>query len=236
MHKSWILVVEDDADLRDHVLLPGLKASGFEHVRGAGSALEAYRAMLTQSVAVFVLDVGLPDEDGFEVARHVRSASDAGIVMLTGWRKDTIDHVEGLDIGADAYLTKPVDIELLAATIRSVLRRKQQAAPSSGAASEPTWALSSDGWFLTAADGTQIPLTRIERAFLRLLYAHAGQVVERQAIIAALEKESKDDGGDFDPHRIELLVHRLRKKAAKATGEPLPLKTIRGTGYAVAAG
>lgn len=236
MHKSWILVVEDDDDLRDHVLLPGLKACGFEHVRGAASALEVYRTMLTQPFAVFVLDVGLPDEDGFEVARHVRSASDAGIVMLTGWRKDTIDHVEGLDIGADAYLTKPVDIELLAATIRSVLRRKRHAAPAGDEGTEPTWALSSDGWFLTTSDGLQISLTRIERAFMQLLYAHAGQVVERQAIIAALEKESKDDSGDFDPHRIELLVHRLRKKSTQVAGKPLPLKTIRGTGYAVAAG
>lgn len=235
MHSSWILVVDDDEDLREHVLVSGLKAKGFKHVRSASNAFEAYRTMLTQTFSLFVLDVGLPDENGLEVAKHVRSTGDAGIVMLTGWRKSAIDQVEGLDNGADAYLTKPVDIDLLAATVRSVLRRKEALNPKGDASREPAWALSPDGWFLLPPGGAQVPLTRIERAFMQLLFANFGRVVDRDAIVAILAQEASGESADFDPHRVELMVHRLRKKIAKLAGRPLPLSTIRGTGYAVTA-
>lgn len=235
MQNDGILVVEDDDDLRDHVLVPGLRARGFEQVSSAASALEAYRTMLSKPFSAFVLDVGLPDEDGFEVARHVRTAGEAGIVMLTGWRKSSPDQVAGLDNGADAYLTKPVDLDLLAATVRSVLRRKSGGTSGGNPSPEPTWSLSPDSWFLSTSDGARISLTRIERAFLQLLFANIGRVVSREAIIVTLEREGKGEDIDFDPHRIELLVHRLRKKTAKLAGKAVPLNTVRGTGYALTA-
>lgn len=235
MQENEILVVEDDDDLREHVLVAGLKARGFEQISSAASALEAYRTMLNKPFSMFVLDVGLPDEDGFEVARHVRIAGDAGIVMLTGWRRSALDQAAGLDNGADAYLTKPVDMDLLAATIRSVLRRRSGMTSGGKGAPVPVWSLSSDGWFLSTSEGARVSLTRIERAFLLLLFEHVGKVVGREAIIATLEKEGRGDELDFDPHRIELLVHRLRKKTTKLAGRALPLNTVRGTGYALTA-
>lgn len=235
MQNNEILVVEDDDDLREHVLVAGLRARGFEQVSSAASALEAYRTMLGKPFSMFVLDVGLPDEDGFEVARHVRTAGDAGIVMLTGWRRSALDQAAGLDNGADAYLTKPVELDLLAATVRSVLRRRSGLTSGGKATPDSTWSLSADGWFLSTSDGVRVSLTRTERAFLQLLFGHAGQVVGRDFIIATLEKEGRGDDIDFDPHRIELLVHRLRKKTARLAGKPLPLNTVRGTGYALAA-
>ena len=146
-----------------------------------------------------------------------------------------LDQAAGLDNGADAYLTKPVELDLLAATVRSVLRRRSGLTSGGKATPDSTWSLSADGWFLSTSDGVRVSLTRTERAFLQLLFGHAGQVVGRDFIIATLEKEGRGDDIDFDPHRIELLVHRLRKKTARLAGKPLPLNTVRGTGYALAA-
>lgn len=234
MKDQWILVVEDDAEVRDQVLVPGLRQRGFEHVHSAGSAIEAYRGMLVRRFAMFVLDVGLPDESGLAVARHVRSATDAGIVMLTGRRPSKAEQVRGLDAGADAYLTKPIDLELLAATIRSIFRRRTGhpvAVPD-----RATWTLAVDGWTLFTPSGVEIALTDGERVLLSRFFANKGQPVSRDEIIGALHETNAPGHsvGQFDPHRIELLIHRLRKKVAKYASESFPLNTVRGEGYVFA--
>lgn len=229
--EHWILVIEDDPEMRDEVLLPGLRSRGFKNVMGVGSAIETYRSVLTRNFALFVLDVGLPDESGFTVAKHLRAATGAGIVMLSGrWRART-DRVHGLDEGADAYLTKPVDIELLAATMRSLLRRNAQS-PAQPAVAAPAprpsgWHLDMDGWDLVSPSGARIRLTLAERLLIDQLAANVGSPVSRDAIISRLTQNIHD----FDPHRLEMLVHRLRRKILAGTKESLPLTTVRGLGY-----
>jgi DNA-binding response OmpR family regulator len=234
MKDQGILVVEDDAEMRDQVLVPGLIRHGFEHVHGVGSAIEAYRGMLARRFSMFVLDVGLPDESGLAVARHVRSATDAGIVMLTGRRPSKAEQVLGLDAGADAYLAKPIDLDLLAATIRSIFRRRP--GHSAAATDRATWTLAADGWTLFTPSGVEISLTQGERVILSRFFANKGQPVSRDEIIGALhETNAPGHGiGQFDPHRIELLIHRLRKKVAKYASESFPLNTVRGKGYVFA--
>ncbi|HWU51514.1 MAG TPA: response regulator, partial [Tahibacter sp.] len=107
-------------ELRDAILAPALRADGCSVVV-AGSAAELYRAMLDRMPEIVVLDIRLPDQSGFEVARYLRENSSVGIVMLTG-RVTAADRVRGLDLGADAYLTKPVDAAVVCATVRSVAR------------------------------------------------------------------------------------------------------------------
>jgi DNA-binding response OmpR family regulator len=234
MKDQGILVVEDDAEVRDQVLVPGLKQHGFVHVHGAGSAIEAYRGMLTRRFAMFVLDVGLPDESGLAMARHVRSATDAGIVMLTGRRPSKAEQLRGLDAGADASLAKPIDLELLAATIRSIFRRRQSQPPA--IATRNNWVLAADGWTLAIPSGVEIDLTQSERTILGRLLADRGQPVSREEIIAVLLETSDTNQSvhAFDPHRVELIIHRLRKKVAQQTKESFPLNTVRGMGYVFA--
>jgi two-component system response regulator PhoP len=215
-----VVLVEDDAELRDAILVPALADAGCS-VIGVGSAAELYRAIVGRPPDVVVLDVGLPDESGFEVARHLRSNSDVGIVLLTG-RASAIDFVHGLDLGADAYLSKPVEPAVLCATVRSVARRLKRV-PDPGNA----WRLDADGWSLVVPDGSAVPLSAAERDLLRPLFATPGVPVPRDALIARLTH----DACAFDPHRLDMLMHRLRRKLADGGMPPLPLRAVRGVGY-----
>ncbi len=220
-----IVLVEDDSTLRDDILAPGLHEAGFD-VATAGSAAHLYRCLRGGSFDIVVLDVRLPDGDGFEVARHLRSISSMGIVLLTGRASDG-DRLLGLGAGADIYLVKPVEVDVLAATLRSLARRVQ-----STPVPKRVWRLGADGWHLHSPSGGSIELSTSERAILRRLFVHAGTPVLRADLIAALT----DDADSFDPHRLEMTVHRLRAKVAAATDAAFPLRAIRGEGYLLALG
>jgi DNA-binding response OmpR family regulator len=227
--RPWrIGVLEDDAQLREGIIIPGLRYFGFE-VTGAGTAAELYRNMLRHSFDIVVLDIGLPDEDGLSVVRHLREVSKLGICMLTG-NTGQDDHIRALTNGADAFLLKPVNIEVLAATLHSVARRLAVGDVAAGThmAAEPGyWRLDTDDWCLVTPTGLPLPLTAPERCILRVLLAAEGEPVSRETLIAALTS----DVYEFDPHRLEMMVHRLRRKAQDAVGRPLPLLTLRGQGY-----
>ena len=221
------MVVEDDHELRDRILVPGLRGEGFD-AEGVDSAMALYRALNLRSYGMFVVDIGLPDESGFGVVRHLRELGDVGIVMLTG-RADAGDRVRGLDDGADAYLSKPIGVDVLAATLRSVLRRMAPDASIMEPPPQPSssWRLEQQGWQLVSPSGSQIALSKGERLLLSLLAECGGTAVEREKILQHL----CDDGDDFDPHRLEMLVHRLRRKVRTVAGEELPLVTVRGVGH-----
>lgn len=214
-----IILVEDDVELRDEILGPGLQDAGF-HVTAVGSAAQLYECLRGGPFDIVVLDVGLADGDGFEVARHLRTISSVGIALLTGRASDA-DRLRGLGTGADIYLAKPIDIDVLAATLHSLARRVQVPALSG------TWRLGTGGWHLHSPDGKRIELSAPERAILRRLFVNAGAPVLRTDLIAALT----DDADAFDPHRLEMTMHRLRRKVAVASNVIFPLRAIRGKGY-----
>lgn len=225
--KLSVMVVEDEDELREQFLVPGLRQEGFD-VDGAGSAMDLYRALSLRSYDLFVVDIGLPDESGFTVTQHLRKLGDVGIVMLTG-RNGSEDHIRGLDEGADAYLAKPVGIDVLAATVRSILRRTSPRAQMPLPRDPPTagWGLVAQGWRLTSPAGVELALSAGERLFLTLLVETKGVVVARDLVLQHLGSEAED----FDLHRLEMLIHRLRRKVHAATGCELPLTTVRGIGY-----
>jgi len=219
-----IALLEDDLLLRDRILVPKLERYGFE-TDPFGTAAELYAHLPQWNYDIVVLDIGLPDEDGFSVTRRLRTREPGlGIVMLTG-RGETPDHIRGLTEGADAYLTKPVDIEVLAATLHSLARRLQSSATEPAASN--TWRLDTNGWCLLSPNGQLIALTKTERRLVARLMEAPGQVVPREALIAALTSNVYD----FDPHRIDSLVHRLRRKVGERCGESLPLVAVHGEGY-----
>src|ERR1700743_3574595 len=112
-----VIVLEDDPLLRERILMPGLADHGFR-VTGSATAAELYRNMLAQRFDIAVLDIGVPDEDGLTVARHLLRISSIGIVMLSASQPRT-DPIQAMTKGADMFLSKPIDIELLAASLYS---------------------------------------------------------------------------------------------------------------------
>ncbi|KXU97452.1 hypothetical protein AB839_07410 [Stenotrophomonas sp. DDT-1] len=218
-----VIVLEGDEFVRDCLLLSHLRVHGFD-VAGSATVAGLEALMEVRHADVVVLAVDLPDGDGFNVVHLLRQRHPAlGVVMLTG-RQGTTDRVRGLVQGADAYLTKPVDINVLVATLYSLGRRLQQ---QNSPEAERYWRLDPGAWRLLPPRGGGISLTRSERALLRNLFAQPGDVVPREHLIAALTP----DVFDFDPHRLDSLIHRLRRKVRAACGGPLPLTTVHGEGY-----
>lgn len=220
-----VALLEDDEALRERVLAPELKTYGFD-VRTAGRPAELDAILASAAVDVVVLDVGLPDEDGFSIVRRLRGTPSLGLVLLTA-RDENTDRVRGLEDGADAYLAKPVAIPVLAATIRSVARRLASGPSTSTASVGADWTFHDGGWVLRSPDGTSVALTAHERCVLQLLHERRGFAVERDALIAALS----DGSGDFDPHRLEMTIHRLRTKVSRANAGTLPVRAVRARGY-----
>ncbi len=257
-----VSLIEDDVDLREEMVY-GLSEVGFD-ARGFHDGPEFYRAQVSAPCDVAVIDVGLPGEDGFTIAAHLRSSSSVGIVMLTA-RGALEDRLHGLQQGADAYLVKPVQLLELSAILQSLGRRLAPGRPpatmpanqppmsatplraegsaggfgskSAGGLASPLdpmaaaatpgkWHLADAGWRLCDAEGRGISLTSTERAFMQCLMASRNTPVSRDDLITALG----GDLFDFDPHRLDSLASRLRRKAADA-GMTLTLRAIRGMGY-----
>lgn len=226
---TQVVVVEDDPDYRD-LLQDELKDRGFS-VAAVPSAEALYRHMATQPCHIVVLDIGLPGEDGYSVAEHLQQTSAVRVLMLTG-RESPKDMARGLNTGADMYLIKPIDLDVLAAAVGNLARRfevtsshgAEAAAPASG------WVLLAEGWTLQTPCGRSVPLREQERAFLQRLFATPAEPVSREALIEALTAEP----WNFDAHRLEVLVHRLRSRVkAVAECEP-PVRSVRGVGYVFA--
>ncbi|WP_241688347.1 response regulator transcription factor [Pseudoxanthomonas composti] len=221
-----LALLEDDDVLRDRVLLPGLARHGFEVVP-MRTAAQLQAALAQGSFDLIVLDIGLPDGDGFSLTRELQAGRPGmGIVILSG-RDTSPDRVRGLSQGADAYLTKPVEIEMLAATLFSVARRLSRPAVTSDHGT-PAWQLQDDGWCLFSPQGKAVALTQSERRVLLCLWRTRGKLVSRESLLATLGGEL---GLEIDPHRLDALLHRLRQKVQERAGLALPLTAVRGAGY-----
>lgn len=237
--RAWrVAVVEDDQALREGIIVPGLLQFGFQAV-GMERAADLYRHMVATSFDMVVLDLGLPGEDGVSTTRYLRECSTIGIVVLTG-SHESDDQVRAMLAGADLYLRKPSGLAVLAASLHSLGRRLATRGNASGSegpyvakrAKDGVWQLAVNDWSLVSPEGAAVPLSPSERGVLRQLFDARGATVSRDALIAALH----DDIHEFDPHRLEMLVYRLRRKAKEHGIDVLPLVTVRGAGYAFVTG
>lgn len=214
---SRVALVEDDPDLLEE-LAAGLEEQGFR-VIACPSAEAFWRASAQMEFDLVVLDVGLPGEDGYSVLRRLAGRMDIGKVMLTA-RALPAEQAFGLGAGADAYLPKPADLVVLAATLRSVARRLQARSEAS------SWRLADGGWSLHAPDGQAVELSGSEKILLEALMECPGEAVARELLIERLASGASE----FDPHRLDVLVHRLRKKLSSRRLR-LPVRAIYRGGF-----
>ncbi|MFT3898212.1 MAG: response regulator transcription factor [Thermomonas sp.] len=222
--RSRLAIVEDDEELRERIMVPALRAAGFDAV-GLANALQLYRMWASAPFDLVLLDVGLPDEDGIEIARHLRGLSPSlGIVMYTGHGR-AADRMRGLRAGVDAYLVKPADMDEVIETLRNVRDRRGNGDPTLPASGK--WSLDRRGWSLSTPSGVVVTLNQAERQIMRILAAAPDHPVSRETLIANLTSDAEG----FDPHRLEMLVYRLRRKCLDTSGEALPLRAVRSVGY-----
>ena len=220
-----VLVVEDDPRISD-VLEYALKAEGYD-VQKAQRGREGIELAQRSAPALIVLDVGLPDIDGFEVCRSVRKFSDVPVIFLTS-RSDEIDRVVGLEIGGDDYVVKPFSPRELLARIKAIRRRHDRAVPAP--AGTPVEAELRYGpitidpeKFRVRSGHREIALTAQEFKLLELLVRHPGRVFTRAQVL----NRAWGDGGLVTDRTIDVHVKSLRKKFGKLDF----IETVRGIGY-----
>jgi two-component system, OmpR family, response regulator CpxR len=220
-----ILLIDDDAELCT-LVTRFLNAEGFATDRAA-DAKHGIGLAVSGGYALVMLDVMMPDMNGFDVLRRIREHSRTPVLMLTA-RGDTHDRVLGLELGADDYLPKPYDPSELVARIRAILRRSE-----SRSASAATTPLVVDDIELIAStravtrDGQPIELTAVEFDLLEFFMKAAGTVVTRDELVRAVL------GREFSPYdrSIDTHVYNLRKKIGRLKDGSDRIKGIRGTGY-----
>jgi two-component system, OmpR family, response regulator len=218
-----LLVVEDEDTIRQ-LLAGSLRFAGFE-VATAASGAEALRAVTASPPDLVLLDVMMPDGDGFEVVRRIRlSGPDVPVIFLTA-RDDVRDRVRGLALGGDDYVTKPFSLDEVLERIRAVLRRTRRPAGAAAPQLRVAGLELSDDSHEVRRDGTTMDLTPTEFKLLRFLMVNAGRVLSKRQILDHVWDHNP--GGDGNV--VEPCVSYLRRKVDH--DEPRLIHTIRGVGY-----
>ena len=222
-----MLVVDDDPAIRDVVRL-NLEAEGFEVATGVDVA-SGMREFAASPCVLAILDVMLPDGDGFELARRLREQSDIPIMMLSA-RDSDVDKAIGLGIGADDYVTKPFSPVELLARVKAHLRRYESA---SGPAEAGDTAVDAGPVHIdlvrhaVRVRGAEVELTAKEFDILRLLAEHPGRVYTKAQIYERVWGE--DAYGDLST--VQVHVRRLRTKIEEHADQPTLVTTVWGIGY-----
>lgn len=230
--QAHILVVDDEPEIRD-MLQEYLNLRGFVVSTAEGG--EALRRIVAEeSVDVVLLDISMPGEDGLSLARFLRDNSAVGIIMLTA-AGEVVDRVIGLEVGADDYLAKPVDLRELLARVKAVLRRVRGAAasPDEPAPRQPqevsfgTCRLNLDSHKLFDGEGKEIPLTSMEYDLLKAFAEHPNRVLTRDQLLDMAHNRGWEP---FD-RSIDIRIVRIRRKIEEDPTKPQVIKTVRGAGY-----
>ena len=218
-----ILTVEDDERIRTAVKL-ALQDEGWT-VAEAENGEQALATFAQAPADVVLIDIMLPDIDGFEVCRAIRRTSDVPIVMVTA-RDDTHDVVAGLEAGADDYLTKPFAPKELSARIRDLLRRARSADPASPQLRFGDLEIAPDQGVVRRG-GAEVHLTKTEFKLLVELASSPGKVFSRENLL------DKVWGYDYfaDGRLVDVHVRRLRTKVEADPANPRHVVTVRGLGY-----
>jgi two-component system, OmpR family, response regulator len=229
-----VLAVDDDPALR--AMIADYLADRHFKVSTAADGREMTRVLAEGATDLVLLDVRLNDEDGLELVRDLRTRSDLPIIVMSGHRREEVDRVLGLELGADDYLTKPFGMRELLARIRAVLRRAQ----SHGTADKDArrtryrfagWELSLRTRRLTSPSGERIPLTKGEFNLLAAFLDSPQRLLTREQLLTASRVHDQEV---FD-RSIDVQILRLRRKLEADPSDPQFIKTERGMGYIFAA-
>ncbi len=217
-----VLLIDDDEKL-NALLVEYLSRFNFV-IRAVVHPEDALRAVTVDPPDIVILDVMLPDMDGFAVCRRVRESSRVPIIMLTA-RGDVTDRIVGLELGADDYLPKPFEPRELMARMQAVLRRGAIVAPEERVRAGPlemNWTTSS-----ARLSGQLLSLTPAEFELLGLFLRNRGRVLSRDRIL------DETHGIDLEAYdrSIDVLVSRLRQKLGDDSKQPTFIRTMRGIGY-----
>jgi two-component system phosphate regulon response regulator OmpR len=224
-----VLICDDERELRE-MLAEYLSKRGFRTSLAANA--EELRARLeADRPDLILLDITMPGEDGLSVLRSLQGPEAPFVIMLTA-AGEVVDRVVGLEMGADDYLAKPVDLRELASRIKAVLRRRV-GTPAEPAAAErmrfrfgKTW-LDLDAAKLIDDDGSEVPLTSMEFNLLKLFARNRGRVLNRDQILEGAHDRAWDP---FD-RSIDIRISRIRKKIEVNPAKPEVIRTVRGVGY-----
>jgi DNA-binding response OmpR family regulator len=221
-----MLVVEDEANLAD-ALRAGLTAEGFA-VDVAGTGIDGLRLAREHSYDAIVLDIMLPRMSGYDVCRTLRREKIWTPVLMLTAKDGEYDQADGLDLGADGYLTKPVSFVVLLAHLRALVRRGTVERPAvlrvGGLELDPSE-------HRVTRDGVPVELRPREFALLHFLMRHPGQVLRKSTIIAGVWDASYEG----DPNIVEVYVSYLRRKLDGSI-ESSAIETVRGVGYRLRSG
>ncbi len=229
-HAAHILVVDDDPRIRQ-MLARYFEGEGYR-VTTVADGVEMDVAMRQNTIDAVLLDLSLPGgRDGLDLARDIRATSDVPIMMLTG-RDDVVDRIIGIEIGADDYIAKPFHLREVHARLKSILRRRQPAAPK--AVQEEDQIIRFEGWTLNLSRrqlldpaGAEVELTTGEFDMLAAFLNHAGRVLTRDFLMDLTRGRHLEA---FD-RTIDAQIVRLRRKIEADVKHPQFIKAIRGVGY-----
>jgi len=220
-----ILVVDDEERMARFIRL-NLEHDGFQVVE-AHKGMDAINELRTKMPDVVLLDVMMPDIDGFEVLQLIRETSSVPVIMLTA-KGEEDDRVKGLELGADDYVTKPFSPRELVSRVRAVLRRTDTASAGEGGAITVDDHLRIDfGRREVRLDGELVKLRPTEYRLLYHLVQNAGWVLTYDQILAKVWGYEYRD----EPHYVRLYVNYLRQKLEKDPANPIYILTERGVGY-----
>ncbi len=225
MPVTRVLLIDDDDRLAD-MLGQYLRTRGFE-VEHRADASSGLRTAQDKRFDVLVLDVMLPDFDGFEVLRRLRAKSDVPVLMLTARGEDT-DRIVGLELGADDYLPKPFNPRELVARIQAILRRGRTSSPGEDASVLTFGRLEIDRAAREARlEGKVCALTSHQFELLRVLAERAGRVQSREQLMQAVRGEDLEE---FD-RSIDVHISRIRAAIEDDPKHPRRIRTVRAVGY-----
>lgn len=228
------LVVEDDRTMR-HLVVNYLEEHDIRAISASGRG-EVAGLLADEGPSVVILDLRLGQEDGLDLLREIRSHSDVPVIITTGHRRDEIDRVVGLELGADDYITKPFGLRELLARIRAVLRRREagqtlttQRDPERGRSRFGSWQLDRRNRRLSDSSGVPVALTKGEYALLIAFLDAPQRPLSREYLLQATRIHE-----DVFDRSIDVQVLRLRRKLETDPSAPSVILTERGVGYVFA--
>lgn len=223
-----ILIVEDESGIVDNITY-ALKTEGFEPI-WSPTGKEALDTATKEAIDLVILDVGLPDVNGFDLFKDLRKMIDAPVIFLTA-RSDEVDRIVGLEIGADDYVTKPFSPRELAARIKAVLRRVKGEKPVDTTSKQTLghpFQCDEKRKIISYFD-TQLKLSRYEFRILNILIQHPGWVYSREKLMEmAWEEPDASLCRTVDSH-----IKNIRRKLKKINPDIEPIITHHGSGYSL---